>query len=401
MRLNVYFNTWGKKQLLGRLDDSSRHIVFQYSPGFLQTGIPVSPLMLPLVPGPTPGDFALFEGLPGLCNDSLPDGWGKLLVDRQLQKLGIDQLTITPLQRLAIVGTRAMGALEYEPVWEELDTKGREKRDAVLSEETLARLAAASRVVLAREVSEVLDELWAHDGSSTGARPKIVVLVSANRCHVIQDTAAAPAPAPAPAPDGYEPWIIKFPSSSDAPDVGAVEYAYSLRARAAGRDMPPTCLFPSRRGEGYFGVRRFDRWVSPQTGEIQKVHMHTASGLLNASFRIPSLDYENLLQLTTVLTRDEREVRKMARLMIFNVKAGNRDDHAKNFSFLLDRDLAWRLSPAYDLTPSRRINGEHTAMVNGKGSDITDDDLIMTAGTAGIPAEETRRMYEEVAEALG
>ena len=128
--------------------------------------------------------------------------------------------------------------------------------------------------------------------------------------------------------------------------------------------------------------------------------MHTACGLLHASHRYSCLDYENLLKLTLVLTKDEREVEKLARLMIFNVKAGNRDDHSKNFSFILTRDNEWKLAPAYDLTSSAGINGEQTAMVNGKGTDITDADLIAAARTVGLSDNRMKAMIAEVDDAL-
>ena len=173
-----------------------------------------------------------------------------------------------------------------------------------------------------------------------------------------------------------------------------MEYRYSLAAKEAGIDMPPTHLFPSKNGGGYFGVQRFDR--TPQG----KVHVHTACGLLHASHRFSCLDYENLLKLTLVLTRDITQAEEMVRRMVFNVKSGNRDDHSKNFSFLLNKNFEWRLAPAYDLTPSAGINGEQTAMVNGKGRNITDDDLIAAAKVADIPASAVCSIINTVESAL-
>ena len=158
--------------------------------------------------------------------------------------------------------------------------------------------------------------------------------------------------------------------------------------------MPATHLFPSRLGKGYFGVERFDR--TPQG----KVHVHTACGLLHASHRYSCLDYENLLKLTTILVKDRSQVEQMVLRMIFNVKSGNRDDHSKNFSFLLDEKSHWQLAPAYDLTPSAGINGEQTAMVNGKGRGITDADLLAAAQTADIVAKELRLMLDRVNAAI-
>lgn len=158
--------------------------------------------------------------------------------------------------------------------------------------------------------------------------------------------------------------------------------------------MPETYLFPSKTSYGHFGVKRFDRIGN------QKIHIHSACGLLNADFRVASLDYASLLKLTKLLTKNNQDVEQMVRLMIFNVKAGNKDDHSKNFSFMLDENKHWKLAPAYDLTKSAGINGEQTAMVNQKGIDITDDDLIIEAQRIGISATKTKEMIEQITSAL-
>ncbi len=158
--------------------------------------------------------------------------------------------------------------------------------------------------------------------------------------------------------------------------------------------MPETYLFPSRTSCGHFGVKRFDRNGS------QKIHIHSACGLLHADFRTSSMDYGGLLKLTQILTRNYQEVAQMVRLMIFNVMAGNKDDHSRNFSFMLDEGNTWKLAPAYDLTKSGGINGQQTAMVNGKGADITDDDLNTEAMKAGISRRKTMEMIEEVSSCL-
>ena len=219
--------------------------------------------------------------------------------------------------------------------------------------------------ILAGKSSEVLDKLLTLNGSSGGARPKIVALVSDDKQTLIHGNLAEP---------GYSPWLIKFASSLDNKNIGAEEYVYSKMAKDAGIEMPETYLFPSKNCVGHFGVKRFDRIGN------QKVHIHTACGLL--------------------LTKDIREVEKMVRLMIFNVKAGNKDDHSKNFSFMLDRDNNWKMTPAYDLTPSQGINGEQTSMVNGKGTDITDSDLIKTAVPFGFAEKKVAAIIEQTNDAL-
>ena len=377
MKLSVYLNTYGIRRMVGLLYENAGRVFFEYSPDFLQSGIALSPFKLPLKPGVFEDEKRTFDGLFGLFNDSLPDGWGCLLLDRKLRKRGLSYDSITPLSRLSMIGRNPMGALEYEPADEAAEEVGNVELDS---------LSGEVDKILAGNDSDVLDELLKLNGSSGGARPKIVAYVSDDRQKIIHGGANPPA--------GFTPWIIKFSERHDKLNSGETEYRYSLAAKEAGIDMPPTHLFPSKNGGGYFGVQRFDR--TPQG----KVHVHTACGLLHASHRFSCLDYENLLKLTLVLTRDITQAEEMVRRMVFNVKSGNRDDHSKNFSFLLNKNFEWRLAPAYDLTPSAGINGEQTAMVNGKGRNITDDDLIAAAKVADIPASAVRSIINTVESAL-
>ena len=377
MRLNVFLNAFGKREFVGILDDNQGRVLFEYSPDFIQKDINLSPFMLPLKSQIFEDSKRTFDGLFGLFNDSLPDGWGCLLLDRALQKKGLSLFSITPLQRFSMIGTNAMGALEYEPITEtENEFNGDIELDSLCME---------ANNILDGKSSEVLEKLLTLNGSSGGARPKIVALVSNDKQKLIHGNVAK---------DGYEPWIIKFQSSLDNKNIGAQEYVYSLMAKDAGIEMPETYLFPSKDCSGHFGVKRFDRIND------KKVHIHTACGLLHASHRFASIDYSSLLKLTSVLTKDVREVEKMVRLMIFNVKAKNKDDHSKNFSFMLDAQNQWKLTPAYDLTPSNGINGEQTSMVNGKGIDITNIDLIKTAEAFGFNETNVREIIEQTEDAL-
>ena len=368
---------YGCRQEVGLLHQDKQRIFFEYAPGFLKSGIELSPFKLPLKVGVFEEKAHVFDGLFGLFNDSLPDGWGCLLLDRKLRKLGKSYAEITPLDRLSLIGANPMGALEYEPAAEDSDLYGDIELDSLSGE--------VDRI-LEGEESLVLDELLKLNGSSGGARPKIVAYVSSDRKQIIHGGKSVP--------DGFTPWIIKFSEKHDPQTSGELEHRYSLAAKAAGITMPETHLFPLKDGRGCFGVQRFDR--TPKG----KVHTHTACGLLHASHRFASLDYENLLKLTWILTRNHADVVEMVRRMIFNVKSGNKDDHSKNFSFLLNEQLQWQLAPAYDLTPSTGINGEQTCMVNGKGRNITDADLIKTAATANISEAETKALIAQVNSAL-
>ena len=377
MKLHVFLNSYGIRREVGMLSEENGRIFFEYAPAFLTTGIELSPFKLPLRPGVFEDAKRTFDGLFGVFNDSLPDGWGCLLLDRKLRKSGSSFREISPLQRLSLIGRDPMGALEYEPADEETDELGEVALDSLSGE--------VDKIVMGGD-SAVLDELLKMNGSSGGARPKIVAWVSEDRKTIVHGGKEPLA--------GFAPWIVKFAEKHDPQTAGELEYRYSLAAKAAGIAMPETHLFPLKNGGGCFGVRRFDR--TPQG----KVHVHTACGLLHASHRYPTLDYENLLKLTFVLTRDHADVEEMVRRMIFNVKSGNRDDHSRNFAFLLTPEYRWRLAPAYDLTPCSGVNGEHTCMVNGKGRDITDADLIAAAATCGIAGSKVRNLIAEVEAAL-
>ncbi len=172
----------------------------------------------------------------------------------------------------------------------------------------------------------------------------------------------------------------------DGYDAGAIEYVYALMAKEAGVLMPEVHLFPSQKGAGYFAVKRFDR-----DGD-KRIHMHTASGLLHSDFRIPTLDYEDLINLTAALTKDVREIEKMYRLAIFNVLSHNRDDHAKNFSFLMNEKGEWKLAPAYDLTYSSGPNGEQSTMVMGEGNKPSVHHLVKL----GLEANLSKKIIEEI-----
>jgi serine/threonine-protein kinase HipA len=233
-----------------------------------------------------------------------------------------------------------MGALCYEPERMVL---------SVLSTELdLHQLAEESNNVLKSETA-FFEELLYLNGSSCGARPKVSVCVSADKKHILQTPHAIS--------NEFDAWLIKFPSSQDSKDIGAIEWAYHLMAKDAGLELPEAFLFSNQ----YFGSKRFDRKHN------QRFHMHTLCGLLHADYRIPSLDYEDVLRAVYWLTKSYQELEKAYRLAVFNVLAHNRDDHSKNFSFLMNSDGKWRFAPAYDLVFSYGPNGEHSTTVMGEG----------------------------------
>lgn len=362
---------------VGRLAIRDRIIYFEYDRGFIDRGMEISPLRLPLQSGVQQFDYDLFEGLPGVFNDSLPDGWGRLLFDRFARSRGTLPTNITPLDRLAHIGQYGLGALVFEP-----DHSTDEMQDDI----NLDTLANQAQEVLGGTSDDVLAELIALNGSSAGARPKALIGVNKKRDHVIHGVHELP--------QGYEPWIVKFPNTQDGMDAGAIEYVYALMAKEAGIIVPDVHLFPAQKGAGYFAIKRFDR-----DGD-KRYHMHTACGLLHSDFRTPSMDYEDLIALTGMLTRDVREVEKLYMQAVFNVLAHNRDDHSKNFSYLMDDNGQWTLSPAYDLTFSLGPRGEQSTMVMGEGRNPTIDHLLKLADEASIKKDRAVEIIDTVKSSL-
>ena len=375
--IKVGINFGDKILPVGRLAINNRQIYFQYHDSFLEQNLNISPFHLPLKSGLRSFDFNLFEGLPGVFNDSLPDGWGRLLFDRFARSRFILPAEISPLDRLAHVGLNCLGALTYEP-----DFSSKENSDII----NLDKLANQAQEVLNGESFEVLQDLLALNGSSAGARPKALIGLNSDRkkiVHGIHDL-----------PEGYLPWIVKFCNAQDGSDAGAIEYVYGLMAKKAGIEMPDINLFSAKKGAGYFAVKRFDR-----NGK-ERFHMHSACGLLNSDFRVPSLDYEDLILLTSALTRDAREIEKLYRLAVFNILAHNRDDHSKNFSFLMNQKGDWKLSPSYDLTFSSGPRGEQSTMIMGEARNPNVNHLVKLGEKNKITKKRITEIIDQTQSAL-
>jgi len=365
-------------QPVGRLAYRDRIAYLEYDEAFVRAGLNLSPVHHQTNSGlHRPYQTDVFEGLHGFFNDSLPDGWGRLLVDRRARQLGMEPATLTPLDRLACVGSKGIGALCYAPsidVWE-----------AGENELDLDKLAADSRLILDGDVGDVLSILGRVGGSPGGARPKALIALS-DKDHAVHGTDGAP--------EGHDHFLVKFPGHDDPEDIAAIEMAYAMMAKEAGVRMPETRLLDGRNGRRYFATRRFD-WDG-----TRGVHVHSASGLLYSDFRIPALDYKDLILLTRLVTRDQRQCKAMFTLAVFNVLAHNRDDHARQFSFIMERDGSWRMAPAYDLTWSPGPGGEHSSTVLGHGKDITRAHLIELGKKADMKERDASRVIERVEGAL-
>ena len=342
---------------LGELVSEAKDIYFKYYADFVKRGLEISPFKLKLNSEINKADAIPFDGLFGVFADSLPDGWGKLLLDRALTAKSVDIDDITMLDRLAYVGSKGMGALIYKP---EIKEERLEEFELELD-----KIAKATNQIMSGTATDVLDELYKLAGSSGGARPKILVGYNSTSQHLIGAEKILPI--------DYEHWLIKFPSSSDRPDIANIEYAYYKMALDAGIEMSESKLFKGKSGQAYFGTKRFDRIAN------KRLHLHSAAGIMHDNFRLSNLDYGNLMDCAFKLEKDVRAYEKILRLAAFNVFAHNRDDHSKNFAFLMNAHGNWKVAPAYDLTFSSSGHGMHSTMVANESANPTKKNLMELA----------------------
>lgn len=331
--LNVMYHN----RIVGRLTmtPDGKKCAFQYKEDWLINGFSISPIELPLKPELFIAKETPFWGNFGIFEDSLPDGYGRYLLNRMLRKQNIDETTLTPIQRLSIVGTSGMGALCYIP-----EIMPNEQKTLP----QLQQLQEMALEVLSDSNNNNIDVLYFNSGNSGGCRPKCLY-------H-----------------DNEGDWIVKFRHTYDPHDMGKMEYNYNIAARNSGITVPDFKLLENK----YFATKRFD------LDDRQRLHIATAGALLNESIHQPMLDYRTLLHLTGFLTQDPLQVEEMFRRMVFNIVTENKDDHAKNFSFIY-RDNKWHLAPAYDLTHSPiGCNGEHATSVNMNGNPTLND--VLTVG---------------------
>lgn len=357
-------------------DASARRAVAEWEPSFTADPLPVSPMLVKAHSGLLRPRGRGFGDLPGLFGDSLPDGWGRLLIDRELAARGRQAIDITDLDRLAMIGTDGMGALTYRP------------EDAPEAQEEIS-LDWFNRLVPevgGGATAEDLERLRRMAGGSQGARPKFVAQVSDDgsrlRGHRI------------PWAPGWRQVLVKRRALTDEPGAIEAEAAYAAMARAAGITMAPVQVLRATSGEPFFVTDRFDRHGS------RRLHMQTVAALLDVDFRTATLDYIELLKVVRAMTRDQRAVEEMFRRMVFNIRALNRDDHLKNHAFLMDREGKWTLAPAYDLSFSRGPGGEHTLLVAGEGRRPGRAKIEQVAERSGIKPRRAAEILGEVEAAL-
>lgn len=360
-KVQVRYEGWGENWLLGTLADDGQHLLFEYSAQALNEGLDLSPRHLPLQKQAL-GNFPRhLERLPGLFADSLPDGWGMLLMDKLFRKQGLQPEQCSPLDRLSFIGHRGLGALTYEP-----DTQGDVLPDTV----DLFALANETALVLQGEDTQTLQKLAMLGGSPQGARPKVLVFYDPVTSRI----------STTPMSSGSG-WLVKFQALGEHKEVCAVEALYAQLASACGLDVPTTRVFDLSPQHAALGIERFD------LAQGLRVPIHSLAGFLHADFRIPSaVDYTTFLRATRMITRDEREVQKAFERAVFNVLFHNRDDHAKNLAYRMDAQRHWKLAPCFDLTYSEGSGGEHQMNVCGEGLNITRSHLTKLALQGGLDA---------------
>lgn len=396
---------WGSRIAAVSVQAGARHASFQYDPAFARSGIEIAPLRMPLRTRPyrfpgLPEDA--FSGVPGLLADSLPDRWGNALIDAWLAAQGRDRASFDVVERLCYVGTRGVGALEFQPASEPQIPTGADLHVAALVR--LASEVLAERSEFVAELRESPQEaemqaILAVGSSAGGARPKAFIAYNEATGQVRSGQL--------PAGEGFGQWLLKFDGVSRSGDHGltdpqgwgAVEYAYSRMARTAGIEMSE-CRLLEENGRRHFMTRRFDR---PAGGG--KLHMQTVGALDHASYNEPgTYSYEQVLMLIRRLGLPTPVAEQLLRRMVFNVLARNQDDHVKNTAFLMDRDGTWSLAPAYDLTwacqPGNRWVGAHQMSINGKRDAFTVADLRAVAAVAGLPRGRVQRILAEVADVV-
>lgn len=341
---------------------NDNRVAFQYTDEWVEKGFSINPFKLPLSRQLFFATSTYFNGLFGVFADSLPDSYGELLLERYLKSKGLKINELTCLDRLSYVGSSGMGLLEYIPDLS-VDTDRSNIDFDVIQKE-------CNDLLDSKEVNNI-NELYSLGGSSGGARPKSLIKYEG------------------------EDYIVKFSSRFDPKNIAELEYKYMSLAREAGINVPEIKLITSNSGNKYFLIKRFDRDGN------KKVHMISAAALLEVDFRAPSLDYNELIKLTRILTQNENDILEMFRRMVFNVLINNQDDHTKNFSFIYDDvKKMYRLSPAYDITPGRTYYGEHTTSINGKGKNITDEDMLKVAINNKIDLEVAKSIIKRCKETI-
>ena len=381
----AYVKIWG--ELVGAIawDETRGIATFEYDDSFRKRNWDIAPLQMPITSNKRIFEFPAlrkktedaldaFKGLPGLLADMLPDRYGNELINLWLAQQGRPSNSMNPVEMLCFIGTRGMGALEFEPT-----TLKESKRSFSVEIGSLVEIAQkmlskkeAFTTNLQKDEEKAVLEILQIGTSAGGARPKAVIAYNEKTGEVKSGQTNAP--------KGFEHWLIKLDGVSDiqlgaTTGYGRVEMAYCNMATACGIEMMPSKLLEEH-GRAHFMTKRFDR-----EGGSTKHHIQTLCAINHFDYNaLTSYSYEQLFQVMRELKMPHQSAEQMFRRMVFNVLARNCDDHTKNFSFRLKKDGIWELSPAYDLCHAYQPNhswvSQHLLSINGKRTNIMKDDFL-------------------------
>ena len=384
MSFKVYPYIWDKK--IGTIIYDEGNIYFEYDDTFRGSGLEISPLKLPLdFKGVyTNNDERYFSGLAGVFHDSLPDKFGTKVIERYFESKGLEAYELNVIQKLMFVGDRGMGAISYRPAEEISDDK------SVIEIIDIQKFYENSKKIVTGEAIDVIEEMlefMESSASAGGARAKAIIgfnPVTNEMTNGTKDTL----------PHGFEHWLIKFDEEKDGKslDYTKLEYLYMTMAKECGINVPEIKLF-EHGNLSHFLIKRFDRV------DNTRMHTHTLAGLTHTDFNVPKhYSYDMLLKLTLNLTGEQAAVEEQFRRVIFNVIARNQDDHAKNFSFMMDQKGRWSITPAYDITYANgaEYTKNHQLSIRGKVNNFTMDDLLYIAKESSIKESWAKETIERI-----
>lgn len=358
---------------------------FQYSNEIQRSKLEPSPIIMPTQEKTfeTTRNHINFHNLPYLLSDSMPDAFGNMMMREWLKQKNLSIKDINPVDRLTYVGKRGMGALEYQPI--------NHKEDNQQNIEVEELLEVAKKVLEGKEDTSYdnlnkdnLSDILRIGTSVGGARAKALIAIKRDVNNKITEIR----PGDIIQPKGYSYWLLKIDGANkkllgEGAGFGKIEYAYYKLAKKAGVNMSDSYLHEEN-GRFHFMTKRFDR-----TDSGEKIHKQTLGALAGIDYKVQKASsYETLFRVMKRLRLSYNQFEQQYRRMLFNVIARNHDDHVKNFSFLMDKEGEWRISPAYDLTYQYKEDGTwtnvHQSSINGKYDDFTQEDLLGFAKIFGI-----------------
>jgi serine/threonine-protein kinase HipA len=377
-KLQVFLDFRNRSYKAGELFLSEKlgRYVFNYDPAFLFSGLELSPFTIPLG-----NKTFIAERNKDMYNlhspfaDALPDEWGRIVQDAEFEKIG--KFDVSAIERLSFIGSYGMGALKFKP---------EQTFSAGLQAVEIADLRKATQRIITGNIDNIVEQLFRAGGSAGGASPKYLVDLKNNTSNTIRYTTGE-------LEEDWIPIILKV-SGNNGDHWQRIEYCYFKMAELAGINVPSTQLLIEDNGNAHFAINRFD---INKSGE--RYHTQTFAGLMGVNFRDAVLDYTSLFRTTADLCRDMEQVKEIYRRMVFNYLGGNKDDHAKNFSFLMDSSGKWNISPAYDLAYSSGEQGLHAMAAAGKRRNLSLNDFQKIADDFDI--KDWRVIVDKIKEALG